>query len=511
MFIPGAGSNSGSAEAASEVEYRVTFKGMWNLQSTPGGIVPGAHFTTFVGAVHNSNVTYWRSGGLATPGIENVAELGATDRFQFEIYVSGDNKLSIIHERPGTGPEGSDTFDIKVTSDYPLVTLLSMIGPSPDWFVGISGVSLLDGNGEWQTQRVINLYPHDAGTEEGTEFTLNNSPTNPQEAISSIRNTGKFSNSPMATLTFTLKPTTTEPEAPKALIGFPPYEPTFFVDMIGDVPPSQKLQVWNSRTGPMSFNVSDNSDWLTVDPLSGSSSGPTDVEEIDVRVDSSNLDLGYHRGTIEISGPGIENSPQRVRVELAIGASGFSTSTSYAGASTSGSGGEDFAKRLVIPQDSLPSGTTIVVAKLKAMPEGAPLSDVASKVVWSVNVKAYPSGSDVPYMDYAPSGVELWLSMPSDDQPACTEDRAKLYSVADGSWELVEHRCGTYEDRTYAVITPMSVTTLALAVEMNYDANRDGRIDRDEIIRAISDYFDGLIDRDRVLRLIQRYFSDPES
>ena len=511
MFIPGAGSNSGSAEAASEVEYRVTFKGMWNLQSTPGGIVPGAHFTTFVGAVHNSNVTYWRSGGLATPGIENVAELGATDRFRFEIYVSGDNKLSIIHERPGTGPEGSDTFDIKVTSDYPLVTLLSMIGPSPDWFVGISGVSLLDGNGEWRDELVVNLYPYDAGTEEGDEFSLSNPATNPQEPISSIRNTGKFSNSPMATLTFTLKPTTTEPEAPKALIGFPPYEPTFFVDMIGDVPPSQKLQVWNSRTGPMSFNVSDNSNWLTLDPLSGSSSGPSDIQEIDVRVDSSNLDLGYHRGTIEISGSGIENSPQRVRVELAIGASSFSGSTSYGGASTSGSAGGDFAERLVIPQDSLPSGTTIVVAKLDVLPEGAPPSDVASKVVWSVNVKAYPSGSDIPYMDYTASDVELWLGMSPDDQPACSEDRAKLYSVADGSWELVEHSCGTHEDRTYAVISLMSVTTLALAIEMNYDTNRDGRIDRDEIIRAISDYFDGLIDRDRVLRLIQRYFSDQES
>ena len=129
-----------------------------------------------------------------------------------------------------------------------------------------------------------------------------------------------------------------------------------------------------------------------------------------------------------------------------------------------------------------------------------------------MNVKAYPTGSDTPYMEYAPSGVELWLGMPSDDQTACSEDRAKLYSVTDGSWELVEHRCETDEkNRTYAASSLMSVTTLALAIEMNYDANRDGRIDRDEIIRAISDYFDGLIDRDRVLRLIQRYFSDQES
>ncbi len=509
MLTSGAISKSVSAQTATEVEYSVTFKGMWNLQSTPGGVVSGGHFTTLIGAVHNSSVTYWSSGGLATPGVENVAELGATGTFRGEINASGNNKLSIIQQSPGSGPEGSNTFDIEVTSDYPLVTLLSMIGPSPDWFVGISGLSLLDGDGNWKDELVVNLYPYDAGTEEGTEFTLNNSPTSPQEAISSIRNTGKFSNSPMATLTFTLESATT---ATEGLIAVPPFEPaTFFVDMIEDVPPSQKLQVWNSRTGPMSFNVSDNADWLTLDPLSGFSSGPTDIQEIDVSVDSSNLDLGYHRGTVEISGTGIENSPQKVRVQLAIGASGFSGSTSSGGASTHVYISRDFAKRLVIPQDSLPSGTTIIVAELDVLPEGAPPSDVASEVVWSVNVKAYPSESDIPYMDFTAPDVELWLGIPQDDQPACSEDRANLYSVADGSWELVEHRCGTYEDRTYVIISLMSVKTLALAVETNYDANRDGRIDKDEILRAISDYFDGLIDRDHVLRLIQRYFSDPES
>ena len=612
LLIPGVGSKSALAQTPSEVEYSVTFKGMWSLQSTPGGVVGGAHFTTVIGAVHNSSVTYWRSGGMATSGVENVAELGATGAFRSEINASGNNKLSIIQESPGSGPEGSNTFGIAVTSDYPLVTLLSMIGPSPDWFVGISGLSLLDGNGNWRAERVVNLYPYDAGTEEGEEFSLSNPATNPEEPISSIRGIGKFSNQPMAKLTFTLKtrpppppPSATAPGKPPTpvvtpgntqltvrwsppsdnggaaitsydlqhrrrgawvlvrnawrsgggalvhtisnllngvtydilvravnsvgegpwsniasgtpvnpnatlspLIEFSPSRPVFFVDMIGDVPASRKLQVWNIRPGPMRFNVSDNADWLTLDPLSGSSSGPSDDEEIDISVDTSDLELGYHRATIEISGSGIENSPQRVRVELAIGASSFSTSTSYgSGASTSGSIVGDFAERLVIPQDSLPSGTTIAVAKLEVLPEGAP-SNIASKVVWSVNVKAYPTGSDTPYMEYAPSGVELWLGMPSDDQPACSEDRAKLYSVTDGSWELVEHRCETdEEDRTYAASSLMSVITLALAIEMNYDANRDGRIDRDEVITAIIDYFAGRIDRDRVLRVIQRYFS----
>ena len=45
-----------------------------------------------------------------------------------------------------------------------------MIGPSPDWFVGVSGRSLLDAQAQWQSRLEIDLFPYDAGTEEGTEF-----------------------------------------------------------------------------------------------------------------------------------------------------------------------------------------------------------------------------------------------------------------------------------------------------------------------------------------------------
>ena len=37
--------------------------------------------------------------------------------------------------------------DVAVTTDHPRVTLVTMIAPSPDWFVGVSGLSLLDASG----------------------------------------------------------------------------------------------------------------------------------------------------------------------------------------------------------------------------------------------------------------------------------------------------------------------------------------------------------------------------
>ena len=51
----------------------------------------------------------------------------------------------------------------------------------------------------------MNLYPWDAGTEDGSEFSLNNLATSPQGVITSIRGTGKFSTEPIATLAFALQ------------------------------------------------------------------------------------------------------------------------------------------------------------------------------------------------------------------------------------------------------------------------------------------------------------------
>ena len=192
--------------------YSVTFEGNWTLDSTPGGVVGGAHFTTLVGAVHNDMVTFWESGGTATPGVEGVAELGSTGTFVSEVTAAGAN-ASLVRETIGSSPTVTATFEIEVTSDHPLFTLLSMIGPSPDWFVGVSGLSLLDAQGQWLSEHAVDLFPYDAGTEDGEEFTLSNSATDPQGTIMSIRGTGKFSDEPMAMLSFELQRTSVHTES----------------------------------------------------------------------------------------------------------------------------------------------------------------------------------------------------------------------------------------------------------------------------------------------------------
>ena len=212
--LPNIGLSSTESDSMVSVQssatYAVTFQGNWTTASTPGGVVSGAHFTTLIGAIHNEMVIFWESGGTATPGVENVAELGITGTFKSEINANS-NAISVVEKGVSGGGTGSAAFDITLTNEHPLVTLLSMIGPSPDWFVGVSGLSLLNTQGQWMSTLEVDLFPYDAGTEEGTEFSLSNPATSPQGVITSIKGIGKFSNVRMARLTFTRQSFNTAP------------------------------------------------------------------------------------------------------------------------------------------------------------------------------------------------------------------------------------------------------------------------------------------------------------
>ena len=204
---------------AQAVTYTVTFQGNWNSQSAPVGVVPSnAYFTTIIYCIHNSNVSFWREGGTASLGVEGVAEVGATHVF------NNQECLPEITKRNADGigllslPRGGVvTKSRKVrfnSKSHPLFTFLSMLGPTPDWFVGTSGLSLLDGQGNWVSSKSVDLFVYDAGTETGTEYTLNNL-AEPNcnglnrsgcKPISSLKGRGKFSGSttPVARMTFTL-------------------------------------------------------------------------------------------------------------------------------------------------------------------------------------------------------------------------------------------------------------------------------------------------------------------
>ena len=81
--------------------YRITFTGAFTTDAlAPGVNVPrGAHFTTLIGAVHNSGVTFWERGGMASEGTEIMAETGRTGVLRSEVVASRPDASETI-ERP---------------------------------------------------------------------------------------------------------------------------------------------------------------------------------------------------------------------------------------------------------------------------------------------------------------------------------------------------------------------------------------------------------------------------
>ena len=84
---------------------------------------------------------------------------------------------------------------VKIFADpyHTKVSVISRLVPSPDWFVGLSGLELCKG-GKWIEESVEDLGPYDAGTDRGFTFTAPNWPENPPKPISKI--TSQFPDHP---------------------------------------------------------------------------------------------------------------------------------------------------------------------------------------------------------------------------------------------------------------------------------------------------------------------------
>ncbi len=225
-----------SSAFASSAVYRVTFTGDWTSSATPDGLPSGAHFSPLIGGVHNANVTFVEGGATASAGVESMAELGGTAGLEAEVTAAMADALSVLRGSGNISTTGTQSLAATLTSEHPRVTLLTMVAPSPDWFVGVSGLLLLNSDGHWLRSHGVELYPWDAGTEDGGEFLLTNDATAPPGVITSIRGTGKFSSEPIATLSFTLESViTTRSVAENTAAGVNIGEPVVATDSSGAV------------------------------------------------------------------------------------------------------------------------------------------------------------------------------------------------------------------------------------------------------------------------------------
>jgi hypothetical protein len=164
----------------------VTFQATWTAATHPVDFPSSAHFSPLIGGTHNASVAFWREGSPATDGIRDMAERGLTRRLSDELNaaIAVRTGESVIMGA-GIPSPGSVSTEFEISQTHPLVTLVTMIAPSPDWFVGVSGLALFDG-GRWADERRIELVPWDAGTDSGVTFTSPDLATTPRRPVAPI-------------------------------------------------------------------------------------------------------------------------------------------------------------------------------------------------------------------------------------------------------------------------------------------------------------------------------------
>ncbi|ODM96426.1 Spondin-1 [Orchesella cincta] len=178
--------------ACDEAKYELTFEGLWSALTHPKDFPAdawSAHFSDIIGASHSPTFRFWKKDGIASEGLKQFAESGDSKDLESELKAESGSIRTIIKARGLRHPNfyGHKTFAVfRADKEHNLISLVSKIAPSPDWFVGVSGLNLCMKNCSWLTNKVLPLYPWDAGTDNGITYLSPKESTIPRDRIHGI-------------------------------------------------------------------------------------------------------------------------------------------------------------------------------------------------------------------------------------------------------------------------------------------------------------------------------------
>ena len=170
------------------MSYTVRMRASWSERLHPYWYPQGAHLSPMVAWSHRLKNILFRENGISSEGMEIMAETGATKTLVQEIQnniLAGTiltHNVGLVFNAPG-----ENEIQIPMTKDAPYITVVSMIAPSPDWFITAQNIQLYE-DGRWLERVNIPAVLYDAGTDGGTSFTAADIDTNPKKPITKIRN-----------------------------------------------------------------------------------------------------------------------------------------------------------------------------------------------------------------------------------------------------------------------------------------------------------------------------------
>lgn len=191
------------------VTYTISFDSTWSQETHPhptGNLPSVSHWSDLVGVTHNNQVTFLAMGAPVSTGVQNVAELGNSAVFFQEVQqaITENTAYNELDFGDLDTASGIIQGQFEAHPEFPLLTVISMIAPSPDWMITANNIALQDENETWKEEIVMDLFPYDAGTDSGIDYTSEDQITSPVGVITSLEGISPFSTQKMGTLTITL-------------------------------------------------------------------------------------------------------------------------------------------------------------------------------------------------------------------------------------------------------------------------------------------------------------------
>ena len=173
---------------APTARYSVTFESTWRAVTHPADFPSDPHFSRLIGGTHSSRVRFWEAGRTASAGIQAMAEQGRTSPLDAEVQaaIAAGTAYSLIQGGAIARSPGVAMAEFEIGREHPLVSLVTMVAPSPDWFVGTDSLSLVEG-GDWVAEKTVTLYPWDAGTDSGASYASPDRDTQPRQEIHALQ------------------------------------------------------------------------------------------------------------------------------------------------------------------------------------------------------------------------------------------------------------------------------------------------------------------------------------
>jgi len=176
--------------AMGAAEYTVIVKSTWTPATHPfeypaAGALTGPHFSGLIGASHNASYAVFAEGSPPTPGLERLSEEGKHSPLDEEIRaaIAAGTAGAMLESGPLRDFGDSLVTTVRVDQAHPMVSVVAMVAPSPDWFTGVANVNLMEGGG-WVPSQTLDLIAYDSGGDDGTTYKAPDRDNNPKKSTS---------------------------------------------------------------------------------------------------------------------------------------------------------------------------------------------------------------------------------------------------------------------------------------------------------------------------------------